>query len=133
MKERKKIMINIGVGALVFSIWLIILFFEKTIGLSMLLFVIPFSCFFIYILNKHNKVKNPKFVILLVPIICLSSTYFMLHNIFFNCMNLIVIPMLYSIMILGLLGENFEINFDTVDKIIYYFFISSFICTNMLI
>ena len=80
MKERKKIMINIGVGALVFSIWLMVLFFGKAIGLSMLLFVIPFSCFFIYILGKNNKIKKPKVAILLVPIILLSSTYFIFDN-----------------------------------------------------
>ena len=115
-------MISIGIGALVFAIWLIILFFGKTIGLSMLLFVIPFSIFFIYILEKKGKVKNPSFKLLLIPIILLSSTYFIFDNVFFNKMNLIVIPVLHSILVLGLLGEKFQINSDTVFMILGTFF-----------
>ena len=53
-------MISIGIGALIFSIWLIILFFGKAIGLSMLLFVIPFLYFFIYILEKKRQDKKSK-------------------------------------------------------------------------
>ena len=64
-------MINLGIGALIFAIWLVILFFGKSIGLSMLLFSIPFSYFFIYILEKNNKIKNSKAKILLIPILLL--------------------------------------------------------------
>ena len=103
-------MISIGIGALIFSIWLIILFFGKAIGLSMLLFVIPFLYFFIYILEKKDKIKNPKFKLLLIPILLLSSTYFIFDNSFFNSINLIIIPVLQSILVLGLLGENFLVH-----------------------
>ena len=68
-------MISIGMGALIFAIWLVILFFGKSIGLSMLLFLIPFSYFFVYILEKNNKIKNSKAKFLLIPILLLSSTY----------------------------------------------------------
>ena len=51
-------MISLGIGALIFAIWFVILFFGKSIGLSMLLFSIPFSYFFIYILEKNNKISN---------------------------------------------------------------------------
>lgn len=115
-------MISIGIGALIFSIWLIILFFGKAIGLSMLLFVIPFLYFFIYILEKKDKIKNPKFKLLLIPILLLSSTYFIFDNSFFNSINLIIIPVLQSILVLGLLGENFEIRLDTIGKILSSFF-----------
>ena len=117
-----KIFISIGIGALIFSIWLIILFFGKDIGFSMLLFVIPFSIFFIYILERNNKIKNPKFKLLLIPILLLSSTYFIFDNSFFNSINLIIIPVLQSVLVLGLLGENFEIRFDTIGKILGSFF-----------
>ena len=50
-------MISIGIGALLFSIWIVMLFFGKAIGLSMLLFMIPFSFFLTYILEKNNKIK----------------------------------------------------------------------------
>lgn len=110
-------MISIGIGALIFSIWLVILFFGKSIGLSMLLFLIPFSYFFIYILEKNNKIKNSKAKLLLIPILLLSSTYLIYDNSFFNSINLIVISILFSLMVLGLIGENFEFNVDTIDKI----------------
>lgn len=116
-------MISIGIGALIFAIWIVILFFGKTIGLSMLLFVIPFSYFFIYILEKNSKIKNPKIKLLLIPILLLSGTYFIFDNNFFNNMNLIIIPTLYSFMILGLMGENFEGKLDTIGKIL-----GSFLC-----
>ena len=103
-----KIFISIGIGAVIFSIWLIILFFGKDIGFSMLLFVIPFSIFFIYILERNNKIKNPKFKLLLIPILLLSSTYFIFDNSFFNSINLIIIPILQSVLVLGLLGENLK-------------------------
>ncbi len=115
-------MFSIGMGAVIFSVILIILFFGKSIGLSMLLFFIPFSYFFIYILEKNNKIQNPKAKVLLIPILLLSSTYFIYDNSFFNNINLIIIPTLFSFMILGLLGENFQINVDTIAKIIETFF-----------
>lgn len=122
-KERmKKIMINIGTGALFFAIWLIILFWGKSIGLSMLLFVVPFSCFFIYILEKNNKIKNPKYKFLLIPIILLSSTYAIFDNLFFNIVNILVIPVLCCIMILGLLGQKLETKIEIIGIFFDAFF-----------
>ncbi len=115
-------MISIGMGALLFAIWLVILFLGKSIGLSMLLFSIPFSYFFVYILEKNNKIKNSKAKFLLIPILLLSSTYFIYDNSFFNSINLIIIPILFCFMILGLIGENFEIEIDTIGKILGSFF-----------
>ena len=115
-------MISIGIGAIIFSIWLVILFFGKNIGLSMLLFVIPFTYFFIYILEKNNKIKNPKYKLLFIQISLLSSTYLIFDNRFFNGLNLIIIPVMQSILVLGLLGENFAINFKAVGTIMGSFF-----------
>lgn len=111
-------MISIGIGAFIFAVWLVILFFGKSIGLSMLLFLIPFSYFLIYILEKNNKIKNSKAKILLIPILLLSSTYLIYDNSFFNSINLIIIPVLLSLMVLGLIGENFNIHINTVEKIL---------------
>ena len=103
-------MISIGVGALILAIWFAILFVEKSIGLSMILFVIPFLYFFIYILEKNDKIKNKKNKFLLVPIILLASTYFIYNNKFFNLFNLLVIPILFIFMILSLIGEKLDVN-----------------------
>ena len=116
-------MISIGIGALIFSIWLIILFIGKDIGLSMLLFVLPISYFSIYILDKNNKIKNPKFKFLLIPILLLACTYCVYDNRFFKGLNLFIIPLLQSLLVLGLLGEKFEIKLDTIGKIFGLFFI----------
>ena len=112
----KKFMISIGVGALIFAIWFVTLFVGKSIGLSMLLFIVPFSYFFIYILEKNGKIKNKKAKYLLVPIILLSSTYFIFNNIFFNICNLVIIFTLLILMILILLEGRLVINPDLIEK-----------------
>ena len=59
---------NIVIGAIVFSIWFVTLFFEKSIGLSMLLYVLPLICFIIYILKNNGKQQNLKSKSLIIPI-----------------------------------------------------------------
>ena len=93
-------MINIFIGALILSIWCVTLFFEKSIGLSMLLFVVPLTYYIIHILEKNNKIENSKAKILIIPITLLASTYFLYNNSFFNTINILVIPTLIIIMIL---------------------------------
>ena len=109
-------MISIGVGALILAICFSTLFVGKSVGLSMLLFVISFSYFFIYILEKNGKIKNKKAKFLLVPIILLSSTYFIYNNSFFSLCNLIVIPTLFIFLILSLIGEKMDLNKDLLIK-----------------
>lgn len=114
-------MINLGIGSLIFAIWIVTLFFGKTIGISMFLFITPFVYFLIHILEKNNKIKNPKSKILLIPVLLLSSTYFIYDNDFFYNLNLLIIPILISFMALSLIGEKFEINIDTIGKILASF------------
>lgn len=115
-------MISIFIGALILSIWCVILFFGKNIGLSMLLFVVPFIYYVIHILEKNNKIENSKAKILIIPITLLASTYFLFNNSFFNKINIIVIPILIIIMILRLFKETFEMNLNSINKIIDLFF-----------
>lgn len=98
--------INIFLGAILLSIWSVVLFFGKEIGFSMLLFVVPISYYIVSILERNNKVKNKNSKILLIPIIILSGTYLIYNNSFFNRVNLIVIPILIIIMILNLLTDK---------------------------
>lgn len=114
-------MINLGIGALILAIWIITLFLGKDIGLSMLLFTAPFVYFFIHLLEKNNKIKNSRSKILLIPILLLSSTYFIYDNTFFNNWNLLIIPILIVFMILGLIGEKLEINLDTIGTLLGVF------------
>ena len=98
--------INIFLGAILLSIWSVVLFFGKEIGFSMLLFVVPISYYIVSILERNNKVKNKNSKILLIPNIILSGTYLIYNNSFFNTVNLIVIPILIIIMILNLLTDK---------------------------
>ena len=115
-------MISIGVGALILAIWFSTLFVGKSVGGSMLLFVIPFSYFFIYILEKNGKIKNEKAKFLLVPIILLASTYFIYNNIFFRLFNIIVISSLFIFMILSLIGEKLDLNKESIINFFEFIF-----------
>lgn len=118
-----KKMIKIFIGALIFSIWYVTLFFGKNIGLSMLLFAVPITLFIINILEKNEKQINKKAKILVIPITLLASTYFIFNNEFFNAINILVIPLLVIIMILGLFSECFKFNTDLAIKILEIIFI----------
>lgn len=108
---------NLFIGALLLSIWCVTLFLEKSIGLSMLLFVVPLTYYIIHILEKNNKIENPKTKVLILPIILLASTYFLFNNSFFNTINIFAIPILIVIMILGLFKEKFELSPNLINKI----------------
>ncbi len=110
-------MINIFIASIILAIWAVVLFIEKSIGLSMLLFAVPFTFFLINILEKNNKIVNKKAKLLIIPIVLLSSTYFIYNNSFFNTLNLLVIPLLVIFMIWQLFDENIEIKFSLIGKI----------------
>ena len=116
-------MINMFLGALIFSILCVTLFFEKSIGLSMLLFIGPLTYYLIYLLEKNKKIENPKAKILMNPIILLASTYFIFNNSFFNDLNRLAIPVLLVLMIMGLFNEKIKINADFIGKILGVFII----------
>lgn len=111
-------MISLFLGALIFSIWFTILFFEKNIGLSMLLFVVPITYFIVHILEKNQKIENSKAKILIIPITLLSATYFIYNNKFFNTLNLFIIPILLIFMIFGLFKEKLKFNLVSILKIL---------------
>lgn len=116
-------MINILVGAIIFSIWSVTLFLGKSIGLSMLLFAVPITYFVLYLLEKNKKITNYKAMILLIPICLLSITYFVFNNVLFNILNLIVIPLLIAFFILRLVGEKLEVNLISFLKSLIIFII----------
>ena len=115
-------MMNIFIGALLLSIWCVTLFFGKSIGLSMLLFVVPLTYYIIHILENNNKIENPKAKVLIIPITLLASTYFLYNNSLFNTLNIFIIPTLIVIMVLALFKETFNLNISTGIKIFDVFF-----------
>ena len=96
-------------GSLILSILHSILFYNSKFGISVLLFAITAIFIFIKILENKKVIKNRKAYILSVPIILLSSTYFIFNNIFFNTINILVIMLLFSIMLITAIFEKIEI------------------------
>lgn len=99
------------IGSLILSIFHSILFWDKDWGISILLFTVAGIFFLIYILDKLGKIQNKKPMILAVPIILLSSTYFIFNNQLFNTLNILVILVLSAIMIIFMMKENSNVTF----------------------
>ena len=86
------------VGSIILSITQSILFYGKEIGISMLLFSVIGNVIIYYILNKNKKIKNKNGFILIIPIILLSSTYFIFANRIFYILNILIIILLNLLM-----------------------------------
>ena len=86
------------IGALFLSIWQYILFNKQSVGISAILFAIP--VLYITIKLLKGKIENKKSLLISIPIILLSITYFIFDNTVFRGINTIVIPLLYIIMII---------------------------------
>lgn len=114
--------IETTVGAIILAIWMIALFFEKTIGLSMILFAAPLTFFLIYLLEKNNRIKNKRAKLLLIPIILLSLTYGIFNNAFFRALNIVIIPSLILIMSVGLFNKKSFLDAKLFGKTIVGFF-----------
>jgi len=108
-------------SSLILSILHSILFYEKRLGVSVILFVITAIFIFIQILEKQGKVKNKKAYILAIPIILLSSTYFIFNNIFFSTINILAISFLFAIMLIIALLEEQKLS-KMVGKIFFMVF-----------
>lgn len=115
-------MSSIFLGSLLFSIWMVVLFWGKSIGLSMFLFVVPFSYFIINILEKKNKIKYKESKVLIIPIALLASTYFIFNNEFFRELNILVILVLVLLMCINLISKNIQVN-KLVIKILELVFV----------
>lgn len=113
-KEKMKVLI----GALFLSLWQSLLFWKQDLGISVLLFTIPI----IWITTKLLKgnIKNKKALLISIPIIVLSSTYFIFDNLTFYLINIVLIPILYLIMIIWAISD-FQIK-SIIYKIILMIF-----------
>ena len=94
------------VGSVILSIVQSILFYGKEIGISMLLFEIICNGIVYYILNKKNRIENKNGILLMVPILLLSNTYFIFANTTFYIVNIFVILVLNLIMYEILVNEK---------------------------
>ena len=83
-----------------------ILFYGQKLGISVFLFTVTGLFFFIHLLKKYDKIKNKKALLISIPILILSTTYFIFNNTLFNILNIIVILFLFLIMtVVSILGQ----------------------------
>ena len=105
------------VGSLFFSIWQSILLWGKKPGISSLLLVIPLLLYFIFFLNKNQKVVNQKGLLWGIPIICLSLTYFLFENYFLGLLNILAIGTLWLIMCVRVTETELKLK-DLIEKML---------------
>ena len=86
-----------------------ILFWNHKTGISVLIFTTLSILGLFYVLNKNGKIKNKKYMLFAVPIILLSSTYFIYNNTFFKSINGIIILFLTLIMCIYLTKEKLKL------------------------
>ena len=89
---------TIMTGSIILSILQSILFWDKHLGISVFIFTTLAISFLIYVLYKSKKIVNKKALWFIIPIILLSSTYFLFNNAFFQVINIIAIIILTFIM-----------------------------------
>ena len=94
--------------SLILSIIHSVLFYRQNVGISVVLFSISVIIGLYITLNKNGKIKNKKALILSIPIILLSSTYFIFNNQIFNVLNVFVILALFATMIIWMLNDKLK-------------------------
>jgi len=99
------------------AIWFTILFIGKKLGLSVILFIIPLLIVIYVILEKNNRIKNKKGLVLLIPIILLSVTYFIFDNLFFKILNAFVLTFLFLLLYIMTIRPTFKIGEIIADSI----------------
>ena len=74
-----------------------VLLVYQDLGINVVLFTIPLLGTIIYFLKENQSIKNKMGLLIIIPIILLSSTYFVYSNVF-NSINILVIPFLYLLL-----------------------------------
>jgi len=111
-----------------FFIWILILvignsilFYDKELGLSVILFIIPLLGFLYYVFKEKHLIKNKYGLLLMIPIVLLSLTYFIYNNNFFGIMNLFAIPILFAIMYIMTINPSDRITQIFKDVVVLIF------------
>ncbi len=86
------------IGSIGIAISQSILFYGKEIGISMIIFEVILNGILLYIMNRKNKIINKNGLLLLIPIILLSSTYFIFASKVFYVPNILIIIVLNILM-----------------------------------
>jgi len=90
------------------SLFSVILFFGNSLGVNVLLFVVPYTIFTVYMLIKKKKLKNKKALLFMIPIFILSANYLIYDNIF-QVLNFFILPVLYGMMLMYSVKTSFNL------------------------
>lgn len=93
-------------SSLFLSILQSILFWHKSPGISVVLFIVPTILVILYNLKEKEMINNRKGILWAIPIILLSLTYFIFNNSFFQILNIPVIFTLIIIMCISITEEK---------------------------
>lgn len=93
----------------ILCIWNSILFFDNSLGVNVILFIIPLVVFLCYALKINNKIKNKYGLLFIIPICLLSISYLIYDNMFFKMLNVILIPVMFLFMYIYTIRPTFEI------------------------
>ena len=86
-----------------------ILFYEKSLGINVFLFVSAIIIFLVYTLKSNNKIKNKTGLLFIVPIILISMTFFIYNN-DFTSFNKIIVPAFIILMYIYTISPTYKLN-----------------------
>lgn len=97
-------------GSLLLSILQSILFWHKSPGISIAIFLTATIILTIYNLKEKEMIKNKKGILWAVPIVLLGLTYFIFNNMFLKILNIPVILILFVIMCMSITETQIKEN-----------------------
>lgn len=102
-------MMNFILYIFLISLYNSFLFYGKEYGINVILFnfFLLFLLYFVY--KKNNLIKNKKGLLLMIPIILISASYFIYDNDFFSFVNVFVISSLFILMHIFTINPNYNI------------------------
>ena len=100
---------------LIISLWNVILFYGKSLGVSVILFMIPLLIYLYVFLKKNNKINNKKGLLFMIPIVLLSITYLIFNSSLFSILNVPVIIALFLLMYVYTIKPTYKF-FDLFEK-----------------
>ena len=93
-------------SSLFLSVLQSILFWNKSAGISVFLFLTSVILLIVYNLKEKEKIKNKKGILWAIPIELLGLTYFIFNNSLFMTLNLFAIFGLLVLMCMSITGTK---------------------------
>ena len=103
------------------ALWSVILFFGKSLGISVILFIIPLLTYLYYLFRKNKVINNKKGLLFMIPIVLLSLTYFIFDNETFAELNFLVIIGLFVLMYIFTIKPIYDIKTIVVEGVTLLF------------